>query len=372
MRTLKIIFIFLFIGIIYFPLANNIFHFMSLPTEEILPIRPRLDVKRLDVFPKKFENYFDKTLDINPWLVKFDSYLKIKVFGISPAASKIVVGKDGWLFLGEESIDQYKATNLFTEAQLKKIKFNLDERALYAKEKSGGVFYFIPIPLKHSIYSEFLPLSVRKRSPLNRTDQLLDYLKNDSLIQTIDVRPALMAHKKDHLLYYKTDNHWNDLGGYYAYHAIASEINKKFASVIPVGIQKFVTDSMKELVGGEALLLNAGDLFHEYRFDLYPGPTCKAHDGIKRGYESPPNFPYAYDFENVKETGDSSLPNALIIRDSFGDALTPLLSENFNHSVYIFDSWKYGPNWKIMESENPDIVLCMVLEKNLEKLLTNE
>ena len=89
----------------------------------------------------------------------------------------------------------------------------------------------------------------------------------------------------------------------------------------------------------------------------------------KRGYLSPKGFPYTDDYEIQMQTGDTTLPNAIIIRDSFTDALLPFLAEGFNRSTFIFDAWEYGNNFNIIEIEKPQIVIYIVLESNLNSLL---
>jgi hypothetical protein len=194
----------------------------------------------------------------------------------------------------------------------------------------------------------------------------------DTLVRVIDVRDELFKNKSAHVLYYKTDNHWNDIGGYYAYRKVVTEIHKDFEMVNAVEASRLVLDSLKPLIGGEAQLLNVGEIYNESKYDYNPGPRTLAHPAAKKGYPSPEGFMYAYDFEIVMETNNVQLPDALIIRDSFGDALLPFLAESFNRSVFIFDSWYYGPNREIVKEEKPEIVLCMVMESNLESLLKNE
>jgi alginate O-acetyltransferase complex protein AlgJ len=367
MKAIRIIFIFLFLGMIYFPMINNKYHFVGKIMEDIPP--PLLYLERINNFPKQYENMYDKVLRVKPWLVNLNTHFKIKVLGLSPNPEKVVVGNDGWLYLGPPNIAEYKGTNLFTHAELIKLKRNLYERAAVSKANGNGVFYLVIFPLKHTIYPEHLPISIRRSNPYTRVDQLVEYFSGDALVHVIDIRKELIANKGERLLFYKTDNHWNDLGGYYGYRAIINEMHKKFPALHRYELNHFVTDTATDLIGGEAQMMNAGDMYHELRYDLNPGPACFAKINTKKIYSSPPDFPYAFDYENRRETLNDQLPDALFIRDSFCDAILPLLAENFNHSVYIFDDWIYGFNREIMETEKADIVACMVIESNLEHLL---
>jgi hypothetical protein len=131
-------------------------------------------------------------------------------------------------------------------------------------------------------------------------------------------------------------------------------------------------DSSNIASGGEAVLLNAGDWLSEKKYQYFPGPECKAKEGIIKGYKAPEGFPYPWDYEMVRETGNPHLPDALIIRDSFCDALLQFLAENFNHSVFIFDSWQYKANYDIVDKERPRVIIYEIIESNFDALLRFE
>jgi len=372
MKWIRIIFILLFMGLLYFPLVNNYAHFFMRTYEGIVPTVPRIILNRLDAYPKQFEDYFDNSLEIKPFLVTANSELKVRALHVSPDPEKIVLGRHGWLFMGGRHVDQFRGTNLFSAAELVSFKRILDNRAIYAREKYGSRFYFLLAPLKHTIYPEFLPSSVKKVTGKTRYDQVLELLKNDTLIRTVDLRTDLLKLKSSHILYYKTDNHWNDIGGWIAYNRIYQLLHEDFHNIPMTDKSIFVMDSSETLVGGEAAMMNAGETYSEQRFDYKVTERCKAKEGPKHGYKAPPEFPWPDDFEHLKFTGDTSLPNALIIRDSFTDAILPFLEENFNRSVYIFDSWHYRSNREVLENEKPQVVMYIVLESNLNALFETE
>ena len=372
MKWIRYLFILSFLGLLYFPVINNMTGFIVKSYDGIIPQAPRFDIKRLDGFPKNFENYFDDRLEIKPWLVSVNSNMKIRLLGVSPVPEKVIIGSDGWLYMGGKTNDEYRGSILFTNAELLDIRKKLDGRAAYYRDKYGAVTYFFIAPLKHTIYPEYLPKSVQKINTTTRFDQVMGILEGDTIVHTLDLRQELIKNKSGHLLFYKTDNHWNDIGGYIAYQKMASLIRIQFPQIPQLEPGIFRLDSNVNLIGGEAEMMNAGNLFSEKRFDYYPTEKCKAQLMPKHGYPTPYGFPFPNDYEIQMQTGDSSLPNALIIRDSFGDALLPLLSENFNRSVFIFDAWEYGINRKIFEAEKPDLVIYIILESNLDFLLNYE
>ena len=372
MRLLRIIFIAAFLGLLYFPLVNQRARFIAKTYEGIIPTAPEPNFRQLDKFPSLYENYFDQTFEMKPWMVGIDAKFKVNVFNLSPNPDKVVVGRDRWLFIAGEKMDAYRGVYPFSGEQLEIIKKHLHARALHAREISGARLYLVIIPLKQSVYPEYLPLHIKKVRPETRTEQFQNIFRNDTLVKVIEVKTDLQREKSSHLLYYKTDNHWNDMGGYVAYKKLISVLRNDYPQLKPVGLEKFILDTSQVAIGGEANMLNAGDWLHENRFDYLSGPTTKAKEAPKRGYKATEGFPYPWDFEMVRTTGDTTLPDALIFRDSFTDAMFPFLSENFNRTVFIFDAWEYKANYDIVDTEKPDIIIYLTIESDLDSYLTFE
>jgi hypothetical protein len=369
MRLIRYVFIFTFLALLYFPLVNNWSHIIIKSYDGIIPVAPRFDIRHLDKYPKTFDDYFDETLEIKPWLVGINSNLKIRLLNISPVPDKVLIGNDGWLFMAGKSVDEYMGINHFSDAQLDSFKQRLDYRATYCKEKYNCSLFFFIAPLKHTIYPEYLPLSVTKISNTTRYDQVMEKLKGDTIIHTVDLRDDLLMQKSSHLLFYKTDNHWNDIGGAVAYRKMASEIKRQIPEFPIINLSIFRLDSGQNLIGGEAEMMNAGNIYSEKRFDYYPTQKCLSRLMPKRGYVPPQGFPYPNDYEIQMQTGDSTLPDAVIIRDSFSDALLPFWSESFDRSTFIFDAWEYNKNFNIIETERPKIIIYILLESNLNSII---
>jgi len=57
-----------------------------------------------------------------------------------------------------------------------------------------------------------MPDRIRKFSRLSRMDQFLNYLGKHTKIVAPDLRPALLAAKKDYQVYPKKDTHWSEPG----------------------------------------------------------------------------------------------------------------------------------------------------------------
>lgn len=142
-------------------------------------------------------------------------------FGVSTRKEEVEVGKDGWLFLGDNFNKVYSSSvgrhyppqDSYQKARSAAKAWDDFYRAVGAKR-----FYVVIAPNKHSIYAEFMKASLPNelKTP---TDYLLDVVGKDG--DFIDLRPFLKAQKQAGLiLYYKTDTHWNSLGAMHAYRGI--------------------------------------------------------------------------------------------------------------------------------------------------------
>lgn len=362
----------LFLCLILFPLLNKVAKII--PEEKNSDFnyssKPQLHYSNLDEFPPLFEKYYNERVGFTQKAVTFNAYFKTRFLKISPNTSKVVLGKNNWLFLAGKSLQDYRGLNLLSQKEVTRLKDILHQRALRLKEQ-GGIFYLALIPNKHRVYSEFLPSNILKTSGLTVYDQTVEALKNDTLIHLIDLREPLEAAKKNELLYYKKDNHWNDLGAYVGYNTIIKNIRKQFPSVALVPRNMYHIDTSRVLIGGEALQIGVDKFkaFDERRIVLEPDFQVRSHSGIKKNYPIPANFEYGSDFEIVKIIDDTSFPTAVIIRDSFSDFMLQFLSESFSKTIFIFDNWEYKENSNIIKTEKPDIVVLEVIEQNISRIL---
>lgn len=363
----------LFIAAIFFPFINKglkIIVEKQNPNFNYSP-NPELKYGELNTFPAAYEKYYNQNYGLRTLLISSNTYFKGKILGVSPDESKVIIGKDNWLFLAGQALDNYRGINLFSERGLDSIRNIIHGRAEWLHHR-GATFYFVLVPNKHCIYSEYLPSNIIKINQLSVIDQVTKLFEGDSLVHIIDLRKPLLEAKKAHTLYYKKDNHWNDYGAYYGYAAIIKEINKKFPSVKCTPLNDFVEDSSVELTGGgDALQINMEKWIFENKISLKPKGT-RAISGEKKNYKWPSGFIYTSDFEMQKVVNNDSLPTALIIRDSFMDYMLPFLEENFSKSTFLFDAWEYKANKPIIESEKPQIVILEVIEDLLKHIVLHD
>jgi hypothetical protein len=162
-----------------------------------------------------------------------------------------------------------------------------------------------------------------------------------------------MSAKSADRLYYKTDTHWNDLGAYCAYRAIIDAINRiPFKSEMTAQPRSnFIAGSSPFPRGDLARIIHMSSPSDEMSFTL----TRKIPFFV-------PPVAHKLGGTAVTEVNDSRLPRLFFIRDSFADALIPMLGPHFSHALY-YSHAEMDPN--LIEREKPDLVIDEFVERFL-------
>lgn len=374
-RIRQIMLLLAFLPVIYFPVYNELYPLIHKRVTGQAHVNipfPELDLKHLDKFPQQFSDYFDDTLKIKDKLILMNSLFKIKILNVSTINSKVIIGSNGWLFLKTESFEYYQNKNLYSFYQLVLLQAVLKRRAHWANEQ-GMKFYLVIAPNKHFIYTDQLPSEFQNEPGLDRTDELMAFMNKDTEVNIIDLRNVLRQHKGPIPLYNRTDNHWNDLGAYYAYTEIIQRLKKDYPSVgSPLKLNSFRIDSSKVAAGLEAMLLDMEEWYTDKKIKLIPQFKEKGVNGKKMNYKFNGWFPLPDEYEIDKETGNAALPSIVVIRDSYTDYLIPFLKEHFKRSVFIFDAWRYKENRNIINKEKPNIVMLIVLDNGINGITLND
>jgi hypothetical protein len=155
------------------------------------------------------------------------------LFNASNNNSKVIYGKDNWLFynaciLDYKGMDEFCGLKPLSQSSIDTAISNLNLIRNWCRSHN---VIFIPVicPNKQSVYPELLPAAYKQYGD-DHYDQLL---KADTSL--MDLRKALLAQKKNapYPLYFSTDTHWNFLGSFFGAVEISKELHKHF-SFIPV------------------------------------------------------------------------------------------------------------------------------------------
>ena len=361
----------IFIAIISFPIINDEIKFvkdMASSENRQMVSKPSLYFEHLDPYPGQFEKYYNDHFSIRFLLVKYYNLMNLMVFKKSPIPDQVVIGNDGWLFMAGNEINSYKGNLRFEKSELEALKDELEYRKQYLN-KRGCQFYFLIAPVKSSIYSDKIPNHIFRVYKQSLGEQLIEYLNKNSEVKPVNVYQVLRLNREKEWLYYKLDNHWNQLGAFYAANEALRRINMDFPEISASSLDEFVIKKTETKDGNIISMLSNVVIFKDYSFQLTPKSGFLASDVSPAGYACVPNFAYPSEFEKDKEIKNSKKLKILIISDSFGGNVFPFLAEHFGRSVKIFDSWQYKLNEDIVEKEKPDVVLLISLETGIKNIL---
>lgn len=358
----------LFLLFISLPMLNQVFRFVR-PYEIVekrkLAEKPGFDFRQPFSYLKDYEDYYNDHFIFRTRWVRWNNLLTYRIFH-SAASPDVVIGRQGWLFLGNvneyfDEVDYYRNLKPFTAWELRRWQILLEERRAWLKRR--GIRYFFAVaPNKSTIYPEFMPNWVRKINPRSRLDQLIAHLRKYSPLTILDLRPALLEAKRIRPTYNQTDTHWNDWGAYVAYGEIIKRLQQDFNFIRPRPLHDYQIRQAKFTNGDLALMLTLPDIFWENQWQFEAKVPLQAR--VIRVDDQELRDKQATLSVHACATG--RLPAALMVHDSFAVQLKQFLSEDFSKIVYIWN-WSLHFFDKVIEKEEVKIVIDEMVEESLLK-----
>lgn len=369
----KIILSAIFVLIIYIPLIAGILQEdqKTSGTEKrnltTLPDIPA-SVDALIKFPKAFNQYYSDHFGFREKLTR--AYFKnVNRLGKQSSIDDVTFGQDDWLFLGSmkpgytgynDPIGDAMNVNLFSDKELEDFAGSITAIKNWLKNK--GIEYILVIaPNKHTIYFEKLPKYITKKNRGSATDQLITHLQENTDITVVDLRQALLAEKKKHHVYYKSDTHWNHYGANVAQYEIMNTIENIFPDRIS---PSFLSDSQFELTNK-----NNGDLAKFANIESFCEPSPQPV------FEGPCNSftekSLTKETRNYTTTCNRQKLKAVIFRDSFFTALQPYFSNKFLQATYVWERINHASLVNEIDKNQPDIVIDEVVERSLPYIPAN-
>jgi alginate O-acetyltransferase complex protein AlgJ len=332
--------------------------------------------RRLEAFPRlsihwaqDFERWFSDRYGMRDALVYYGSRLQMARTGL-PMDQQVVVGHDNWLFYDENYTPGHLhfaslyGKDPFLPSDLQTIADNLSSvrRHLAACRIP---FYLVIAPDKQTVYPEKL-LVPPPSDAVTQADQLEAYLREaDPELRIIDLREPEKAAKptQTYDLYYRTDTHWNQLGAFFGYRAIAKRLVHDGVLVDAIGTRLDDYKIRTEPSTGGDIAVNLLDLpgyFHDSVVTLDSTTARQARDISLPGWPADVNNSF-----RVTESPAAS-GSLLLYRDSFFDALTPFVAEDF-HRIYSFLGRRIDGDR--VRQAHPKVVMLEIVERGLRHLV---
>jgi hypothetical protein len=286
------------------------------------------------------------------------------------ANENVVIGRDGWLFLrAEDALDSHRNLRPFPPPLLDGLVASLDWQQRWLAER-GIPYLLVLVPAKHSIYGEQLPdwaAPIRARS---RSDELATRLAERTQVELLDLRETLRAAKRSEPVYHRTDTHWNAIGAYHGYRAVLERIGPALG-LAALPRSAFRETSEAGFSGDLARMLGLrGVLRESERLLELRGPDRAVVVQTKQpAFAHQPRYLESFATRNTPP-GRSDAPRALILRDSFGDALFPYLAQHFSHMAFAWaDTFSIEALLpELVERGRPDVVVHIRVERSLMRL----
>jgi alginate O-acetyltransferase complex protein AlgJ len=327
-----------------------------------LPFR----IQQLDKFPAAFDRYYNDNFSFRTPLLTLVHRIHYDVFGSTPHRNDLLIGKQGWYFMGGEEEAIYEGREHFSEEVLTQFHALWKERIRFLKNKNIEVHWVI-CPIKHHVYNDMLPENVRKPKRMSRTNQLAAYLNRTFPKFVLNPVHKLKQARKKHRVYFQLDNHWNARAGWYVTHYLLQELKKDFPLIDERYLAQYKWSDSTKRDGIHKAMLGIRELSEQAPFTLPREEMAKSVRNY--GFKVPADFPYPWKYEMRFKSGNQKAPRLLVIRDSFSDDLIPFLKEAFSESVFIFDNWEYALHPEIIDKVQPDVVLFITLESHLSHFL---
>lgn len=310
---------------------------------------PELSTENYSTWPKRFEEWFS---DVLPFKTQFiELYRGFQLHsGLDFAQSDVIRGSGGYLFY-RTTIENYKGISRFTDEELERIRENLE--GLFGNLESQGAKCLLYIaPDKEQVYPSLMPANIRRISPDSRADQVAAYLSGHGNFTVLYPKTRLTELSRTEPVYYTTDTHWNNLGGWIA----ATQVRSAFTGEperedLP---QFHYYDSEgKDLAG----MLGLSEQIPEKN-----GVDIDYHDSINVWK------PETVDHGKLQRfMSDAPVQKKMLL---IGDSFSEYFMQSAIHDITEIHFVTYGELYRIdLTEEAPDYVVVMLVERNLPFLV---
>lgn len=305
---------------------------------------------------------FKSKYGLRDYYLQYHNNFKYSVLNESAIPRKVVVGKEGWFFLGNSSsnvIYESLRSSIFTMQEKELIKNKFYENKTWLD--SMGTSYFTCVaPNKISVYPE--RFYDKELSGMSKFDDLKQYLARNNW-NLIDLKKKILAKKDSIRLYHKTDTHWNDYGAYLGYLELIENLNIKFPDIKPLGLNHFNRVELDSTGMDLSYMLGLENI--EKRI-VYQNTSPSAVE-LKRLFEVPKDFAHEnWEYEIRYKNMDGLPYKVMLVRDSFSRAWIKYIRETFNEVVLVWD-WKLRKD--MILREKPDILIQEIVERDIESFL---
>ena len=326
---IKLFYVFCFMVFLFLPLLQQITGII--PYEKLEEKReknklPRFSMSSLadNSYFVRFDQYYNDSYGFRDPFIKVNNTIKVKVFGVT-SSEKVVLGKNGWLYLDKEYRDYSKKS--LSEEEIELIVSKLEQFGKSLNDQNIQFMFFIT-PNKSTLYPEYMPDDVAKpKAGAQSNFELLDRKMKEAkseYVHYFDLRPLLWEKKEKFLVYPANDSHWTYTGTYY----MSLEVTKQLEQMMGFTVGKPEINlptylQYDRLKGGDGDIKKLLGVFNAEKIDDVPPPLVTFSNNPKK------------------------FPKTLWFRTSFTEKKMPFMTPEFEEVQYYHyqrESMKHNLN----------------------------
>ena len=307
--------------------------------------------------PRKLESAAQDQFPLRASLVTLTNGIRY-MLGYSTVGN-VTVGREGWLFYSAQDIVSYHTGRRppWSPVELDNWLNVFDERVRQLKAKNIE-YIMLVAPRKPTIYPE----KTRFPAVVHRdVDVLIAAAKARGNNRIIYPRDALLEAKNDRQLFGAFDTHWNGYGAYVAYTALMTRLAEADPDLKPLPLTAFSSSTRHQ---------GTGDLTQMLGIDHWV-----SHDLVLFNNDYRTQFRYLGKRQHliepaIIETKAPSSKTLLLVRDSFSEALLPMLERHFRRIVLAH----YGQGdfrQDLIDRYAPDVVILEMIETSARTAMGN-
>jgi len=299
--------------------------------------------------------------------------------GLSTNPANVVVGQEGWLYLGDGHNNNTSAQRFGESENDARLARDMGQNLLAWNRwlRAQGIKGFAVVvgADKHRIYSDHLP----DWANLQRTARIHGLLDGPARLLIADPTPALRRLSADGAphTYYQSDTHWNMWGAAISLETLRQTLTQQGLKLNWALSTPPTIDHTGTRIGGDLArflriqatlteqephpaLLNRDAIKSDVR-ELGTGKTLKAGDFGQLQYPGR--------IVQVVTEGAANDLKVLWVRDSFGIAQSPLMAANFRETIQVHWGPALGEQARLfgnlVREQKPDLVVMTVVERVL-------
>ena len=342
---IDIVMLAVFFALLFVPMSHISDAEKSEQENRMLAKKPQLTIDGggYNNYGVQFDAWYNDHFFGRDWMMGLYNYTKFSVNSVVESNSAMI-GKKGYMYTKSfNSVDMYKNANLFSDVELKIIGENIERFAVDAKNEGVKNIYFMLSNDKESMYPEYYPSYIKKTGKISRLEQLLQYMyKNYPEVQIFNFESQLLDVKKKETIFYKTGTHMNNIGAFYEYYFLTSEIKKDYPELNVLTLKDFDI-SVSDDINQQGLDL---DLYRN--FNVMPWYNRNKENFKNKILTLKPVFTDRVKVTNVieekpdrtfKTRVNGNLPyklTATVISDSFGRRYESYLPYSFSKVSHLY------------------------------------